>query len=165
MQNVSGFGLGITLLALQSFPMGFPLSQFADDVAPIEVFPTEAVGYEMLYDNTLFAFDKAAPVRLAVSVIPDTSDDINLKILLQARKATSSLIPLPDITSIVISYSNGGIVMLTNGTILSGPLADTIIPTGRKRGNTYNFVFGTFSGVQNTSELISSVAQAALGLF
>jgi hypothetical protein len=164
MINISGFGTTITVVALSSFPMGFSLSQFADDQDPLVVEEIEPTGYEMLYDGSLFAFDKAAPVRLTVSVIPGSDDDINLKILLQARKGAASIIPLPDQTSVIISYPNGGRVMLTNGTITKGPLADSILQTGRKRGNTYSFVFGSFAGAQTTGELISTVARAVISL-
>jgi hypothetical protein len=160
--DISGFQTGIIVVALASFPVGFSLSQFADDVDPLTVDVTETTGYEMLYDGSLFAFDKAAPIKLSVSVIPGSADDINLKILLQARKGSKSIVNLPDITSIVITYPDGGRVMLSSGTILSGPLADTIQTTGRKKGNTYSFVFGSFAGAQNPIELASTVARAAL---
>lgn len=164
MERIDGFGLGVTILALQSFPMGFSISQFADDVSPLEVEETEPVGYDMLYDGSLFAFDKAAPVKLSIGVIAGTTDDINLKILLQARKAASTIIPIPDITSAVITYGDGGRILLSNGTILRGPLGDTVQREGRKKGNVYTFVFGSFNGAQNVKEIIAGVAQAAIGL-
>lgn len=165
MENISGLGLGITILALQSFPMGFSLSQFADDINPFEVEEIEPVGYDMLYDGSLFAFDKAAPVLLTIGLIAGTADDINCKVLLQARKASSGIIPLPDITSMVVTYGDGGRLLLSNGTILKGPLGDTIQASGRKKGNQYTFVFGSFNGAQNATEVLSSIGQTIVGLF
>lgn len=164
MIDVSGFGTGITVVAIQSFPAGFNLSQFADDADPLQVEAVEPVGYEMLYDGSLFAFDKAAAIKLSVSVIPGSDDDINLKILLQARKGAVKLVPLPDVTTMAISYPDGGRVMLTNGTIISGPLADSIQTTGRKKGNQYTFAFGSFAGAQSAKQLVSSIAQNLLSL-
>lgn len=165
MQDLSGFGLGITILALQSFPMGYSLSQFADDINPLEIEEIEPVGFDMLYDGSLFAFDKAAPVKLTIGLIAGTADDINCKVLLQARKASSGIVPLPDITSAVITYGNGGRLLLSNGTILKGPLGDTIEASGRTKGNQYTFVFGSFNGAQSAIEVVSSIAQTAIGLF
>ena len=164
MERIDGFGLGVTIIALQSFPMGFALSQFADDVLPLEIEEVEPVGFDMLYDGSLFAFDKAAPIKVAVSVIPGTSDDINLKILLASRKAASSIIPLPDVTSMVITYGDGGRVLLSNGTILRGPLGDTITTGGRKKGNQYTFVFGSYNGAQSAKQVVAGIAQAAISL-
>ncbi|XAO36691.1 tail fiber protein [Pseudomonas phage WP1] len=49
--------------------MGFSLSKFADDESPISSEELEPFGYEMLYDGGLFAFDRAAPLEVSVSVI------------------------------------------------------------------------------------------------
>ena len=51
MINVSGTGTSVTLLALQSFPMGFTLSNFADDIDPMTSEEVEPTGFEMLYDG------------------------------------------------------------------------------------------------------------------
>lgn len=165
MIDVSGFGTGITIVALQSFPMGFSLSQFADDQDPLVVEEIEPTGFEMLYDGSLFAFDKAAPIKITVALIPGSADDINCKILLQARKGSASLIPLPDTTVMAITYPDGGRVIMSNGTIYKGPMADSITVGSRKKGNMYSFVFGSFAGAQNAKQFIATAAQNVLSLF
>lgn len=164
MLDISGSGTNITLVALQSFPLGFRLTQFADDLDPLIAEEIETTGFEMLYDGSLFAFDKAAPIKLTVNVVAGGADDINLKILLQTRKSNISILPFPDVTSMVISYPDGGRVILSNGTILTGPLIDNVLSPGRKKGNTFTFAFGSFAGAQNALELVAGVAQAAIGL-
>ncbi len=164
MINISGTGTGIVIVALQSFPMGFNLTQFADDIDPLAAEEVEATGFEMLYDGSLFAFDKAAPIMLTVGVIAGSSDDINLKIMLQTRKSNVSILPFQDVVSAVISYPDGGRIILSNGALIKGPLIDGIQNTGRKKGNAYTFAFGSFAGAQSAKQLVASVAQAALGL-
>lgn len=164
MIDVSGFGTGIVIIALESFPMGFSLSQFADDTDPIAAKDVEPIGYEMLYDGNLFSYDKAAPVEVSVALIPGSDDDINCKILLQNKKGAKSVLPLPDITSMVITYPDGGRVMLTSGTIVKGPLVDSITSNGRRKSNVYTFVFGTFAGAQSSKELFAGVVQNVLGI-
>lgn len=164
MINISGFGTGIVIVALQSFPMGFTLSKFADDEDPITAKDVEATGYEMLYDGSLYSFDKAAPVEVSISVIPGSDDDINMKILLQNKKGAKKLIPLADVTSMVITYPDKGRIILSNGTILRGPLVDSITSNGRKKSNTFTFVFGSITGAQSALELVSGLAQGVLEL-
>jgi hypothetical protein len=164
MINISGTGTGIVIVALQSFPMGFNLTQFADDIDPLAAEEVEATGFEMLYDGSLFAFDKAAPIMLTVGVIAGSSDDINLKIMLQTRKSNVSILPFQDVVSAVISYPDGGRIILSNGALIKGPLIDGVQNTGRKKGNAYAFAFGSFAGAQSAKQLVASVAQAALGL-
>lgn len=164
MIDVSGFGTGIAIVALQSFPMGFTLSQFADDQDPLTSKEVEPVGYEILYDGSVFAFDKGAPIEVVVSVISGSDDDINLKVLLQAKKSATSIIPLPDSTTMVITYPDGGRIILTNGSIFRGPLVDSVLQTGRRKSNSYTFVFGSYMGAQSTTEVLSSIASAALSI-
>lgn len=164
MNDVSGSGTSVSIIALQSFPVGFTLKSFADDVDPIVAEEVESSGFEMLYGGELFAYDKAAPIIVTFGVIAGSDDDINMKIILQARKSNTSILPFPDSTSAVFTYPDGGRVILSNGTIISGPLLDSIQTTGRKKGNLYKFAFGSFAGAQSSKQFISSIAQTALGL-
>lgn len=86
MINISGFGLSANIVALQTFPMGFQVTQFADDIDPISFEPMEPIGYDLLFDGDLFAFDKGAPVIVSLGVLPQTTDDINLKLMLTSKK-------------------------------------------------------------------------------
>lgn len=162
MIDVSAFGTGITIVSTASFPVGFRLTSFSDDEDPLTVEQVEVSGFEKLYDGSIFIFDKTSPVLLSVGVNANTDDDINLKILLQARKSSPQLLPLPDTTTMVITYPDGGRVILSNGQLISGPIADSITSAGRKKGNVYHFVFGTFSGAQSFKELAASVVRGAL---
>lgn len=164
MYDLSGFGLKATIVALQTFPMGFQVSDFADDVNPLEISDDEVAAYEMLYDGSLYAFTKAFPITVKISVIPGSDDDINLKILLAAKKVTSHLFPISDLTSMVVSYPDGGKAIFSNGTILSGPPADSITLGGRKKGNTFTFVFGAVGGAQSSRQIAASAVQFGLGL-
>lgn len=165
MQDISAFGTEITVVATKSYPLGFKLTKFADDEDPIKVEEVEPNGFVMLYDGSLFAYSKAAPIVLTVFLIPGSEDDINCKLLLQASKGSASIIPVPDVTSMVISYPGGGRIVLSNGTIIKGMLADSVNQTGRFKGNPYTFAFGSFAGAQNARELVGGIINAIAGLF
>ena len=164
MIDISTLGAGITIISLTSFPMGFQLSCFADDTDSLVIEQTEVSGFEKLYDGTIFGYDKTSPVLLAVSVIPNSEDDINLKILLQKRKSNSNYIALLDTITMVVSYGDGGRVVLSGGVILSGSLADSMQSAGRKKSNTYNFAFGSFDGFQSKKQAMGNLAGAAVNI-
>src|ERR1700684_4433566 len=117
MIDISGSGTTGTIIALQTFPIGFQLTTFADDIDPLVAEEVETTGIEMLYDGPLFPFDKSAPIKIVVGVVAGSSDDINRKIMLQTRKSNASILPFPDVTSAVITYPDGGRVILSKGTI------------------------------------------------
>jgi hypothetical protein len=164
MIDISAFGTGLTIVATTSFPVGFQVTSFADDEAPLDISNVEVSGYEKLYDGTIFTYDKTSPILLSIGVLPNTSDDINLKVLMQQRKSSAQLNQLADTTSLIIKYADGGYAAMSNGSIISGALADSLTTQGRKKGNAYHFVFGTFAGAQSATELVATVAQNALAL-
>ncbi|QDH49592.1 hypothetical protein KYLE_46 [Pantoea phage Kyle] len=164
MVNISGYGMSVNIVALQTFPMGFSLESFSDDADPLAIDDTEVAGYEMTFDGGLVAFDKAAAHIVNVSVIPNSEDDINLKLLLQARKSSVKWLPIQDVTTMVINYPERGRVVFSNGTILKGPFADSILSTGRRRSNTYTFAFGAFAGAQTTKQAVIGTIQSLIGL-
>lgn len=161
MIDLTAHGTSVKVVALQTFPMGFSLKEFADDKDPISVQDDEVGGVEMLYDGTLYPFTRANALRVAISVIPGSNEDINLKILLAARRMRKKIDIIPDVTSIVISYPAGGDVVFSNGTIMTGPPADSIAG-GRRRGNTYTFAFGAVNGLQSRTQIASGVIQSIL---
>lgn len=163
MENISGFGTSLTIVALSSFPFGFNVTKFADDVDPISHKEVEPIGYERLYDGSLFFFNQNAPIEVSLSVVPGSEDDINLKILLQAQKGGIKFIPIPDVTSMILNYPMGK-VMLTNGSIVKGPFFDSIADTSRKKSNTYTFVFANFAGAQNMKEAGITLAREVMSI-
>lgn len=164
MVNISGYGLGINIVALQTFPMGFDLKSFSDDTDALFIEDTETSGYEMDFEGSLVAYDKAAPIIVSVSVIPNTDDDINLKLLLQARKGGFKWLPIQDVTTMVVTYPDRGRVAFTNGTIIRGPFGDSILSSGRRKSNVYTFAFGAFAGAQSNRQAVIGTIQSLVGL-
>ncbi len=159
MIDISTVGSGVTIFSLTSFPMGFRVGSFADDGDSLVVEPTEVSGFEKLYDGRIFGFDKTSPVLLSLNVIPNTEEDINLKILLQKRKSNPTFLALPDDITMVISYADGGRNVLSEGVMVGGSIADSMLSAGRKKSNTYSFAFGSFDGFQSYRQFIGNVIQ------
>ncbi|XAO36888.1 tail fiber protein [Pseudomonas phage WP1] len=89
-------------------------------------------------------------LEVPVSVIAGSEDDINLRILLNSKKGSFRFLPgsIPDMTTLMATLPDGGRTVLSNGTIIKGPAIDTIQNTGRRKGNTYTSVFGSYPGTQ-----------------
>lgn len=144
--------------------MGFRLKSFADDLDALTVDAAEVSGFERLYDGNIFSFDKTSPITLSVGIIPNTEDDINLKIILQKRKSTPSILQLADDVTMVIAYADGGRNVLSNGSILGGSIVDSLASHGRKKSNEYHFVFGSFDGFQSYRQFLANAVQTGLSL-
>jgi hypothetical protein len=161
MENIGGFGTTVTILATKTFPVGFTLSKFSDDVAPIEFGESQVADHEFLVDGDIISFETATAVSVKVSVIPGTEDDENLNILLNSNKSIFRIGGFPDLMVMTINYPNQAPLVLNKGYIRSGPAGTSISEAGRGKGKQYEFIFAENTAL-SLKNLISTAAGAAL---
>lgn len=140
-ENISGFGLSANIKASNTFPEGIAITQFADDVDPIDhpelVIAESASGL----NGDLIVWSKANPVHVTVAVIPNSEDDQNLGILFEANRTGKGKSSARDSISISVNYPDGSAVLLGAGTILAGFNFTSTASAGRFKTKTYKFVF------------------------
>lgn len=158
MEQVGGFGTTVSILAMKTFPAGFVLSKFADDVAPIEFGETQIADHEFLVDGGLFSFETSSAVTVKIGVIAGTEDDENLSILFNANKSIFRVGGIPDLMVMTINYPHQAPIVLNAGYMRTGRAGTTISETGRGKGKIYEFVFA-----ECTTTSFTGLLQAAAG--
>lgn len=146
-QDVSGFGFVLTLIASNTFPSGFPLSQFADDVDPFDFPVIDVNDVAMGLNGDLISWSKATPLKVTMSVIAGSDDDANLAVLLEANRVGQGKISARDVITVNAVYPSGNTLSLTSGKILSGPSGKSIASAGRIKTPVYMFAFQNRSGL------------------
>ena len=141
MSNIGGFGLTVLLTASVTYPVGLPLTHFADDADPFDQPDIQIRDKGMGLNGDLITWGKAQPVPISISVIPNSADDIALNILLKANKVGAGSRPVNDVINMVGTYPDGTFVVLTNGALTDGPVASSVASSGRLKSKTYKFVF------------------------
>lgn len=141
MINISGYGLGMRLVASNTFPQGITIKAFADDAdaadAPDMTISDTGVGL----NGDLVVWNRANALEVGVNVIPFSEDDINLDILANANRVGKNKASARDVISIVMDYPNGGKVTLTRGVIIVGSVVPGIQSAGRIKTRQYRFRF------------------------
>lgn len=146
MQDVSGFGLRINLVASATFPAGITLSQFADDADPFDL-PSVNIGDSAMGVNgDLIVWSKANPLKVTVNVIPGSDDDQNLSILFDANRVGRGKSSAQDNVTLTGVYPDGRSVTLNNGIITDGMPGASVASAGRLKSKTYMFHFEGLSG-------------------
>ena len=141
MFNISGFGLTVSLIASNTFPVGLILTQWPDDQDAIS-FPDIEIGdAQMGVNGDLLTWSKAAPVKVTLSAIPDSPTDLQLAVLLQANRVGVNKIGARDIIQMIVLQGNNNLGTFTNGIIVSGPPFTGVQSTGRLKTKTYGFIF------------------------
>ncbi len=164
--NVSGFGTKITLVSTVTFPYGFQLSAFSDDVDPIDIEDYQAADHEMLLDGGMFPFQTANPIKATIRLIPNSDDDENMKIIMEAARVKQNIISLPDFIILTINYPDGSVLILSKGYIRKGPIANSIQSAGRMRSGSYELVFAEQNRIGGSVlGMVVSAASIATNIF
>ncbi len=140
-QNVSGFGLVVTLIADKTFPVGLPITQFADDADPLDMSSIDIADTGMGLNGDLVVWQKAAKLPMVLNVIPNTTDDINLQILADANRVARGKNSAKDSISATILYPDGTTVVLSGGVMVNAQFGRGVSSQMRIKTKTYAFVF------------------------
>lgn len=145
--NISGFGSQVNIIASNTFPIGFLVSQFADDSDPIDVPSLQIGDSAMGLNGDLLQWSKANPIKVSLSVVPLGQDDINLAILLEANRVGRGKLGARDNITLTLVYPNGDIVTFINGIITDGMPSTAVASAGRMKSKTYQFSFEGKAGI------------------
>ncbi len=141
MQNISGFGLIVNILASKTFPVGLLLTEFADDADPFDLPSLQIADTAMGLNGDLIGWSKPNPIKLTLNVIPQSYSDLNLAILLEANRVGRGKTGARDIITLTATYPNGSPILLTNGFITDGIPGSPVASSGRLKSKSYQFAF------------------------
>lgn len=141
MQDVSGTGIEITVIASQTFPVGIKVSAFADDADPLDTPEVQIAEWGMGVNGDLVVWRTPKPIELTLNVIPNTEEDKSLAILFDANRVAKGKVSARDMITLIAKYPDGTIKMLTKGAIVSGMPLNGIASSGKTKSKPYKFVF------------------------
>ncbi len=141
MTNISGFGLTVRVCASKTFPVGFSVTQFADDGDPFDIQSQQINDKAMGLNGDLIVWSKANPISVTLNLIPGSDDDRNMAILFEANRVGSGKRSARDVITMVAVYPDQRILTFTNGVITDGSPANSIASAGRMKSKPYTFVF------------------------
>lgn len=144
--NITGFGLIVTLVATGTFPIGFPITKFSDDSDPLDFASVKIGDTAMGLNGDLITWSKAVPLPMVLNVIPGSQDDINLGILANANRVAQGKIGAFDDITAVVTYPDGTVITLTGGKMTDAPFGSSVSSAGRLKTKTYAFSFETKNG-------------------
>lgn len=141
MQDISGFGAKVTVVADKTFPQGFTLSQFADDTDPFDLPSVPIADKAMGVNGDLITWGKASPKTIAIAVVPGSDDDRNLQALYDANAISKDKTVAADVITITVAYPDGRTLTLSPGRLTDGPPGLGVASAGRLKTSTYQFAF------------------------
>lgn len=92
-------------------------------------------------NGDLITWSKANPLKLTISLVPNSDDDKNMAILLEANRVGKGKQGARDVVSIIVIYPDGRMSAFTQGKITDGSPGNSIASAGRMKSKTYGFAF------------------------
>jgi len=139
--NVTGFGAVLTVIASTTFPVGFPVTQFADDADPLDMASIQIADTAMGLNGDLIRWAKANSLPVVLNVIPGGEDDLNLQILADANRVGQGKFSSNDSITIAAVYPDGSVVTFTGGVMTDAMFGKSISSAGRLKTRSYAFKF------------------------
>ena len=146
MQDISGFGTVVSLIASKTFPAGLAITSASDDAPYIEMDSVKIGDATMGVNGDLITWNRAVPLPFKISVIPGSLDDVNLSILANNNRVGKGKTSAQDVITVTIVYPDGSTLMLTNGKILDAMFGKSVESSGRIKTRVFNFAFEANSG-------------------
>jgi len=137
MQDISGFGLQVQIIASVTFPSGVTITQFADDADPLDLTSIQIADKAMGLNGDLVTWSKATPLPCTLNVVAGSEDDLNLAVLAEANRVGKGKNSARDIITTNIIYPDGRTVTLSNGKITDAMFGNSVASAGRLKSKTY----------------------------
>lgn len=141
MKDISGFGTRIRIIASNTFPVGFDVTQFADDADSLDVPQQQIADKAMGVNGDLVVWARANPLLVTINVIPNSDDDRNLAVLLEANRVAKGKQSARDVITLVAAYPDGSTQTWSQGAITDGTPGLALASSGRMKSKPYLFAF------------------------
>ena len=141
MSNIAALGTKIKVIASKSFPIGFEVDDYADDVDGLVFDAQDIANTAMTLNGNLLVWGKATPIPLSISVVPGSSDDENLGVIFENNRVAVGKMSVKDLITFIIPFPDGKIVTVSGGVMMGGQAGKSISPDGRFKTKTYTFQF------------------------
>lgn len=146
-QDISGYGGIVTILALPTYPVAVPLTQFADDSDPFDLPELEIAQTSMGNNGDMLTWSTAKVIQITLALIPSSIDDEILSVLLENnRVGKGKLFTTRDKITLTCLYPDGKYVNLVDGKLVKGMPGTSWSSAGRFKTKTYTFEFGNKIG-------------------
>jgi hypothetical protein len=141
MKDVSAFGIRVQVVASNTFPAGINITQFADDADPFDTPSIQVADKAMGLNGDLITWSKANPITITLNVVPNSEDDLNLAVLLEANRVGKGKQSARDVISMTAVYPDGRTASFTQGVITDGMPSNSAQSSGRFKSKPYAFAF------------------------
>lgn len=141
MIDLSHFGTIATIKASNTIPVPAPITHFADDADGLDLPEVTIADMVMGTNGDAVTWTIAAPIELAVNIIPNTLSHITMGIIFEANRAEKGKLPARDTITFTRVAPDGSTLTLSGGKFISGMPATSMASSGKLKTASYKLRF------------------------
>lgn len=141
MEDISGTGIEITLVAVPTFPAGITLNAFADDTDPLDTPEIQTAEWGMGVNGDLVIWNTPKPLEVTIGMIPETEQERNLALLADANRPAKGKLTTKDKIVMTVTYPDGTRKTLAPGRLVGALPLTSVASAGRYKSKPYRFIF------------------------
>ena len=141
MEDISGTGIEITLIAIPTFPAGLTLNAFADDTDPLDTPELQTADWGMGVNGDLVIWNTPKPIEVTLGMIPETDQEKNRALLADANRPAKGKLTTKDSVIMTVTYPDGTRKTLTSGRLVASIPLTPVASAGRFKSKPYRFIF------------------------
>lgn len=141
MNDLSGFGLKVRIIASNTFPAGVDITQFSDDADAVDIPSIKIAETAMGLNGDLVGWSKPAPLQVTLNLIADSDDDKNMAVIAEANRVGKGKQSVRDSITLTLSYPNGRVATYSPGFITDGMPGLSVASAGKMKTRPYVFHF------------------------
>ena len=145
MTDLSTTGMALRVLASNTFPQGFTVTEFASDSDPWDAPNLDIATVEMDLNGNLNSFSTPVPLTRTIGMTPGSEDEANMRALYEANRVGKDKRSARDVITIVATWPDGSTETLGNGKMTSGPSGKSTTQAARMKSVTYGFAFESYA--------------------
>lgn len=139
--DIGACGFKLFIHSLFTFPLGFEITEFADDNDPFDVPNVQLGSYVPDLNGNLVVFNKPTPFVVTLNLPVDTAGEKNCRALYNSNFQAGGKASGTDIITMVVTYKDGTTKVALNGHIIGGSPYPSISMNGRYKTAQYQIVF------------------------
>lgn len=141
MQRISSTGLSILVQTPITFPVGFTVTQFADDGDSLSGEPLKIGESAMTPNGDKVSWATPTIITKTINIVANTPDDFNLALLFDSNRIGVNKIITGESITWVVTYPNGSRVTFTGGSPNSYDFGVDAQAGGRLKSKSYSVDF------------------------
>lgn len=141
MNDISGVGLQVRLIASNTFPGGILLTAFADDADPLDFASIQIADKAMGLNGNLIVWARAIALPMTLNLIPGSDDDLNMQVIAEANRVARGKRSVRDVISATVMYGDGSTETRSPGKMTDTMFGNSVASAGRMKTKPYIFAF------------------------